>query len=121
MTVIAWGGTGASVAWLTWSCARAGSVQGFPPGHYGPGVLDEHKGGPGPGGRSRLSAAATVKPNAGQAKSFSPGKPHSGTDGNDKAPAGRGDRATSFYFRRHGLAPRFPTLILSLSKDEEVL
>src|SRR5688500_14946404 len=86
-----WGGTGASVAWLTWPCARAGSVQGFPPGQYGPGVLDEHAGRPGTRWQQSASAAATVEPNADKATSFSPGKPNSGTGGNDKAPAGRGD------------------------------
>ena len=45
-----WGGTGASGGGLTWPAARGGSVQGFPSGQYGPGVLDEHTGGTGKGG-----------------------------------------------------------------------
>ena len=41
MTVIAWGGDGASVLRLTWLRGRRGSVQGFPCRHYGRCVLDE--------------------------------------------------------------------------------
>ena len=88
-------------------------------------MLDEHIGRPGIRWRQSASAAAAVKPNADEAEGFSPGKPLSGTGGNDKAPAGRGDRATLFYFRRHGLAPRFPTssfdLTLSLSKGRRTM
>ena len=42
MTVIAWGGDGASVLRLTWLRGRRGHVQGFPCRHYGRCVLDEH-------------------------------------------------------------------------------
>ena len=42
MTVIAWGGDGASVLRLTWLRGRRGRVQGFPCRHYGRCVLDEH-------------------------------------------------------------------------------
>ena len=42
MTVIAWGGDGASGDGLTWPAARRGRVQGFPCRHYGRCVLDEH-------------------------------------------------------------------------------
>ena len=42
MTVIAWGGDGASGGGLTWPVARRGHVQGFPCRHYGRCVLDEH-------------------------------------------------------------------------------
>ena len=46
---VSWGRTGASVLRLTWQQGRGGSVQGFPCGHYGPCVLDEHIGGTGEG------------------------------------------------------------------------
>ena len=42
MTVVRWGGDGASVLRLTWLRGRRGPVQGFPCRHYGRCVLDEH-------------------------------------------------------------------------------
>jgi hypothetical protein len=65
------GRIGASVPWPTKPWGRRGSVQGFPSGHYGPGVLEEHTG---PESRKVLRAQRNGR--------------------GQKSPAGRGSRAT---------------------------
>jgi hypothetical protein len=69
------GGTGASVAWLTWSCARAGSVQWVPAGTLRSRSAGRAQGRPGISGLRAKLAGSHVKPIAEQARGFSPGKP----------------------------------------------
>jgi hypothetical protein len=92
------GRIGASVPWPTKPWGRRGSVQGFPSGHYGPGVLEEHTG---PESRKVLRAQRNGR--------------------GQKSAAGRGSRATYFSFGRLGQAPRFPDHPFDLTLSPEFI
>ena len=100
MTVIAWGGAGASAAMLTWHHGRGGPVWRFPWGHYDPCVPVE--GTQTPGRALNLFGVTTFRQVQGEARGAAE------QAGTEIAGGARVSRHLC-QFGRHGLAPRFPT------------
>ena len=100
MTVIAWGGAGASAVMLTWHHGRGGPAWRFPWGHYDPCVPD--KGTQTPGRALDLIGVTTLRQVQGEARGAAE------QAGTEIAGGARVSRHV-FIFGRHGLAPRFPT------------
>jgi hypothetical protein len=99
MTVIAWGGTGASAVMPTWHHGRGGSVWRFPWGHYDPCAPVE--GTQTPGRTLDLIGVTTLRQVQGEARGAAE------QAGTEIAGGARGSRHL-FQFGRHGIAPRFP-------------
>jgi hypothetical protein len=100
MTVIAWGGAGASAVMPTWPHGRGGPVWRFPWGHYDPCVPVE--GTQTPGRTLNLFGVTTLRQIQGEARGAAE------QAGTEIAGGARVSRHV-FIFGRHGRAPRFPT------------
>ena len=100
MTVIAWGGAGASAVMPTWHRGRGGPAWRFPWGHYDPCVPDE--GTQTPGRALNLFGVTTIRQVQGEARGAAE------QAGTEIAGGARVSRHV-FIFGRHGRAPRFPT------------